>query len=447
MPTFFGWRVVWSAFALAVFGWGIGFYGPSVYLHAVAERTGWPLTLVSNAVTVHFLVGAVVVARLPALYRRFGVQTVTRAGATLLAGGVLGWALANAPWQLFAAAFLSGAGWVTMGAAAVNAIIAPWFVRARPAALATAYNGASIGGVIFSPLWVALIEQIDFVAAAIVVGVVMILAVWTISSLVLSLTPSHLGVGPDGDAPDIAPATPTSSDACHLAGSALWLNRSFLTLATGMALGLFAQIGILAHLFSVLVPALGAQAAGLAMGMATACAIVGRTAVGWLMPVGADRRAVAAWSYAIQAAGSVLLIISMGQRIPLMLLAVVLFGAGIGNATSLPPMIAQVEFFKEDVPRVVSLIVAIGQGTYAFAPALFGVLRSLEPGAWRLSGGTALMFGVAIVIQFSAIACFLAGRRTCPDQKSRLISRSTIAAGARHDREAEASGQGGRVSL
>ena len=34
---------------------------------------------------------------------------------------VLGWAAASAPWQLFGAAFISGAGWVTMGAVAVNA--------------------------------------------------------------------------------------------------------------------------------------------------------------------------------------------------------------------------------------------------------------------------------------------------------------------------------------
>ena len=74
-----------------------------------------------------------------------------------------------------------------------------------------------------------------------------------------------------------------------------------------MALGLFAQIGLIAHLFSLLVPALGAQRAGLAMGLATALAIAGRTLVGWLMPPGADRRLVACTSYAVQIAGSLAL--------------------------------------------------------------------------------------------------------------------------------------------
>src|ERR1035437_9839077 len=93
---FYGWRVAGAAFILAVFGWGTGFHGPAVYLYAVHERTGWPLALISSAVTTHFLAGAVVVANLPALYRRFGIPTVTKAGAMLLAAGVFGWAIASA---------------------------------------------------------------------------------------------------------------------------------------------------------------------------------------------------------------------------------------------------------------------------------------------------------------------------------------------------------------
>ena len=152
---FFGWRVVGAAFVLAVLGWGIGFYGPPVYLQAIQENTGWPVTLISTAVTTHFVIGAVVVANLPTLYMRFGVPVATKAGAISLAIGILGWASATAPWQLFVATLFSGAGWAAMGAAPVNAIVSPWFVRTRPAALSMAYDGASIGGVVFSPLWVA----------------------------------------------------------------------------------------------------------------------------------------------------------------------------------------------------------------------------------------------------------------------------------------------------
>jgi MFS family permease len=405
--TFYGWRVVAASFVLAVFGWGLGFYGPPIYLHAVEEARGWPLALVSTAVTVHFLVGAVFTANLPQLYGRFGVPAITKAGAVSLAGGVVGWAVAEEPWQLIAATFFSGAGWIAMSAAAINAIVAPWFVRARPAALSTAYNGASVGGVVFSPLWVAAITFLGFPAAAATIGVVTAVTVWVLADTVFAKTPLDMDLTPDGDAPGATVAASTSA-AKPLPGRLLWRNAQFLTLAAGMALGLFAQIGLLAHLFSMLVPALGAQAAGLAMGGATAAAIVGRTLVGWLMPAAADRRLVAVASYAVQIVGVFALLAAGGQTIALLLLGVFLFGAGIGNATSLPPLIAQVEFAKEDVPRVVALIIAIAQATYAFAPAVFGLIRELTG---ETAGAAPWLFAFAALIQMMAIMVFLAPLR------------------------------------
>jgi len=37
---FYGWRVVSAAFVLAVFGWGMGFYGPPVFLNCAKLRAG-----------------------------------------------------------------------------------------------------------------------------------------------------------------------------------------------------------------------------------------------------------------------------------------------------------------------------------------------------------------------------------------------------------------------
>jgi MFS family permease len=101
-----------------------------------------------------------------------------------------------------------------------------------------------------------------------------------------------------------------------------------------------------------------------------------------------------------------------GTHIPLLVLGVILFGIGIGNATSLPPLIAQAEFAKEDVSRVVSLNVAISQGTYAFAPAAFGLIREFAPQAGVMAAAAApYLFIAAALIQATAIAAFLAGRR------------------------------------
>jgi hypothetical protein len=73
----------------------------------------------------------------------------------------------------------------------------------------------------------------------------------------------------------------------------------------------------------------------------------------------------------------------------------------------LPPLIAQVEFASDDVQRVVALIVAVSQASYAFAPAAFGAIRALGPEA----AGAMPFFVVAATIQLAAIAALALGRR------------------------------------
>ena len=87
--TFEGWRVVSAAFLLAVFGWGLGFYGPPVFLKVLHESRGWPIALIATAVTVHFLVGAYAGANMAALHRRFGAAKVTRACSISMAAGLV----------------------------------------------------------------------------------------------------------------------------------------------------------------------------------------------------------------------------------------------------------------------------------------------------------------------------------------------------------------------
>ena len=409
---FYGWRVVCAAFVLGMFGWGMGFFGPPVFLSVIRESTGWPVVLISCAISLHFLAGAVTGANLPALHQRFNAAGVTKAGSLFMAAGIVGWATAASPWHLFVAAALSGVGWGTMSAAALNVIVSPWFVRGRPAALAMAYNGGSVGGILFSPLWVAAIGAMGFPITALLLAAVMVITLWTLAGLVLSQTPESMGVRPDGDEPGSGAVTVTSPSARPLPGSLLWRDRRFITLSAGMTLGLFAQIGLIAHLFSLLVPALGAQQAGLAMGFVTVMAIAGRTLLGWLMPVGTDRRLVACGSYAAQIAGSIAFILAGGTSVALLLAGVALFGVGFGNATSLPPLIAQVEFVQEDVPRVAALIVAIAQGGYAIAPAFFGLIREFAAQATDLApASTPALFAAAALVQCLAIGAFLAGRQ------------------------------------
>lgn len=178
-----------------------------------------------------------------------------------------------------------------------------------------------------------------------------------------------------------------------------------------MALGLFAQIGLIAHLFSVLAPALGEQNAGFAMAWVTMMAVLGRTIVGWLLHPGVDRRLIAAASYGLQIIASLVFVLADGIDPALLLVGATMYGLAFGNGTYLPPLIAQSEFAPTEVARVVALVVAISQAAYAFAPGVFGILREQAIGASTGSqSATGAIFVVAATVQLLALLSFLMGR-------------------------------------
>lgn len=400
---FFGKTVLACTFILAMIGWGIGFYGPPIYMQAVMERTGWPIAQVSTAVTLHFLSGTIVIANLPRLYARLGIPAITLLGSLVLGIGVNIWAQANQLWVLYAGAVCSGIGWVTLGAAAVNTLIAPWYVKERPKALGKAYNGASLGGVIFSPLWVLLIERFGFATAALVISVIAVPLIGAFAFLVFNKSPQSLGQHPDNaDQPE-----PVSINASVMPWTTMQTLRSasFRTLAAGMSLGLFAQIGLIAHLYSILVGRMGAHDASFALGLATASAMGGRYVAARLMIQGMNRRQLACLGYAIQMLGT-LMLLGLDLDPAVAWVAVGLIGSGIGNATSLPPLIAQTEFSRAHTAKVIALMVAISQATYAFAPAFFGLVRAAftDPNHAIVAVVTA-----AVIVQGLAIFSFYRG--------------------------------------
>jgi predicted MFS family arabinose efflux permease len=378
--------VVWTAFIVAVFGWGVGFYGPGVYLAALHRAHGWPIATTSLAITGHFLVSAILINALPGAYRRFGAAPVTLGGALCTAAGALAWTGAHQLWQLVPAVLLSAAGWSAMSGAALNLIVAPWFDRDRPRAMGTAFNGASVGGLLFTPLWSALIVALGLPGAGSVVAIATVAVVVPLSWMVLRREP---------------PQGPSRSEPASSRRVLLGQPR-FLTLSAAFALGLFVQIGLFAHLIARLEPDFGPTIATMAVSLATFCAVIGRTAMGRLLG-GHDRRLAAALNFLMQAVGSLLL--ALGSSLVPLAIGCVLFGLGVGNLTSLPPLIAQREFRPADVGTLVALVTAINQAVFAFAPAVFGGLRALT-GAY----GEAFLAGA--VLQAVAAAIVVVGRRT-----------------------------------
>src|SRR5579859_2094289 len=52
---FFGWKVVATALAVAAFAWSFGLYGPAVFLNTLHQQHGWSVSIISTAITVHYV--------------------------------------------------------------------------------------------------------------------------------------------------------------------------------------------------------------------------------------------------------------------------------------------------------------------------------------------------------------------------------------------------------
>jgi MFS family permease len=292
------WKVVWAAFTVAIFSWGVGFYGPSVFLQTLHDDRGWAISTISTAISAHFLLSAGLVVYLPEAQRRFGVELVTQVGIGLAAVGVVGWATAQQPWQLFLVALVSGAGWAATSGAAINSMVAPWFERDRPKALSLAFNGASIGGLVFTPLWVLLIARFGFPVTAAIIGTVMVAVLWPIAARYLRprLNDSHqkiTAINSHKSGEQIAPT---------ISRTELLRDPRFVTISLAFALGLFAQIGIFAHVVTRLAPEFGANGAAWAVSLMTACAVIGRTMLGRILGE-YSRRVAASTNFLVQVCG------------------------------------------------------------------------------------------------------------------------------------------------
>jgi MFS family permease len=373
--VYHGWLVVGTAFLIALFGWGIGFYGPGIYLVALREHHGWATADIASAVTTYYLLGATLILFAGGVFERFGPRRVVSAGATAMASGALLLTFVSRTWHVYAAFAVMSFGWAAMSGAAINIIIAPWFDRRRGLAISLALNGASAGGIVIAPLLVFLIGRLDFAAALFCVAALMLATVLPAAAFVLR--PRRPGERDAADescnptqarAPipiNIAPAPPWRP-------SALLRTWDFQSLSISFALGLMMQVGFLTHQVAYLSPIVGLIPTAWAVSLTTSSAVAGRLLIGLFVDK-CDRRAVACGNFLVQAAGTALL--AANPSAPLLYLGCILFGLGLGNLISLPGLIVQQEFAAQHFARIVGLIVAVNQFAFAFGPGLLGFLQ------------------------------------------------------------------------
>jgi MFS family permease len=398
---FYGWNVVGATFTMALFSFGLGFYGLAVYVATLQGLHGWSAAAVSAPVTVYYVVGALLTASIGDLYERLGPRVVVAVGSIAMAAGVTALGFVTQPWQLYPVFVVMSVGWGSMSGAAINIILAPWFQRRRGLAVSIAFNGATLGGVIVTPALILLIGAAGFPRALGAAAAVLLAVLLPVAAGVMSRSPEELGLGPDGDPRPSALATASAGTERRGRGDALRTWR-FWSVSAPFALGLAAQVGVLTHLVAVVTPMLGAGGSAQAVSATTAAAVVGRLVTGVVVDR-LNRRLVASATLVIQIAG--LAVLAWAPSAVSVYTGCALFGLGVGNLTTLPGLILAVEWPREQFSALVGLVVGINQFTFAFGPSLVGVMRD-RAGTY----GPAL--GVCTALQLVAAAMILLGPGT-----------------------------------
>lgn len=401
-----GWRVVAACFAVAGVAWSLGLFGASVYLQAITQARGWPVSQVALAITAFFLVAASLQRVVGRAIDRRGPRPVLTAGLLAMTVGVALVGQARTPWQLYPCFVLIGIGWACLSTTALSATVAPWFERHQGRSITLAIMGASLGAILGVPLLLAAVQGLGVTAGLLAVALAALALLLPLIRRVLRHRgPADLGLLPDGESlPAGAVVTPIAAPLAARGRPRMLL----WSCATAFALALTVQIGFITHHVALAAPLLGVAGAGALVSATGLTAFAGRLLLARVV----DRLSVRGLSAAAMLAQALALGAIAAWPAPAVLVgASLLYGWGIGQVTTLAPVVVRREFGAAAFGATYGAAAMLIQFSSAAGPALFGLGRDAL-GGYRpvLAVAALLALGAAAVVLLGAAL----GRRPPP---------------------------------
>ncbi len=394
---FHGWRMVAVCLIAALVANALGLFGAGVYLHQLVETRGWPTGLVSGAITLFYVVSALLLIPVGGIIGRVGPRAVFAAGTTAMCLGVAGVGRVEAPWQTYLAFLVMGIGWACLSMTAVATTLAPWFERYQGRAVSIASLGASVGGMTGVPILLFGIASIGFAATtttAAVAGLVVLLPlVW----LVLKRRPQDIGLFPDGAA--VGHAATTAPAPAWKRGAAL-RTAALRSVMAGFGIGMMAQVGFVTHQVTFLSPILGPWATSATVSATAIAALVSRL----LLSRFADQIDARVTTASVLLCAATAFGLQALLPVPFVVVAAsLLFGATIGNITTLSPIIVRREFGAASFGAVFGVASCAIQLATALGPSFYGLLHDA-------CGGYKVPLLLAAALDVVASVVILAGR-------------------------------------
>lgn len=388
----YGWVIVGVLLLIQTVSSGLGFYNMSVYINRLSAELAVPVSDISFAVSLFFVVGGVAGLYIAALLTRFKVRTIMIAG-TLLAGLALGLVgMAAEVWHVYGLFALFGMGNAGISLVVATTLITQWFPGAeRSMALALTSTGLSLGGVVLTPLSAYLLNTIGVAETMPMLGLALVVLVVPLCLLVRQ---------PPGS--EISNSAQTMDTNAALLASAV-NSRFFVLMALAYVLSMAAQVGGIAHLYNRVEQITDYQTAAYAVQALSICSIGGRFFGGWLVsriPI----RWFALGNLCLQALG--LTCIALAPSGGFAVLAAGLFGLSIGNLLMTQPLWLAEIYPSQIYARVFARANAISVVGVAAGPYGMGLI-------FDAFGGTTYTqaYLVGVTLSVTALAIVIAASR------------------------------------
>lgn len=366
---FYGWYVVAATMVVMTVASGLGFYNLSVYLKAFVAHGGFSVSSASAATACFFIASGITGIGVAALIERYDIRWMLTAGALICSLAMFAAGYVTTPWQLYGFYILFGMGYSCCALIPGTTLVARWFVRRRSQALSIASTGLSLGGILLTPLSASMIERLGFDGAAPWLALILMLGIVPISWLAIRPDPMSLGLGPDGDPierDDRGAPLPADGVAFETAIR----SRFFILITAAFIFAMMAQVGSIAHLFSLVAGRSNDSMAALAVAVMAGASIVGRLIGGWALVHISSRGFVLALAFG-QGIALVLLALAKGSTL---LVVAALFGCTVGNLLMMQALVLAEAFGLKAYGRIFSLNQLFMVAGVASGPAVMGFL-------------------------------------------------------------------------
>ncbi len=368
---FYGWKIVAALFVILAFTSGLGFYNHSVLLAALAGEAGFPMAVVSSAVSVFFLVSGFSGLVIGSLLDRYDVRYIIASGALLASCCLAVVGYVSEIWQLYLLYVVFGIGFSASGLLPATTLIARWFHESRAKALSIASTGLSIGGVILTPLSAAMIAENGVAAASPWLGLLYFVGVVPVCLIVLRSEPGTLGLKADGGKNNLEgnPAL----DGIKFAEAIR--QRYFWALSVAYLFVMLAQVGAISHQYGIISQHLDASNAAYGIAILPLFSIIGRLAGGFIIDLFSTSR----FTICMMLLQSVALgLMAFAGNAVILIFGLALFGITVGNLLMLQPLLVAEVYGLVHYSRIYAwsnLVTILG---LAVGPALMGYLTVFD---------------------------------------------------------------------